>query len=69
MENDHTWHGRPPKEGEAKLALEELHEHEAMLRGNWYNTHNQKNKPIHTHKKRKIKNNKKTKLNSKRSKK
>ena len=69
MENDHTWHGKAPKKGEAKLAIEELHEHEAMLRGNWYNTHNKKNKPIHTHKKRKIKNNKKTKLNSKRSKK
>jgi len=33
MENDYTWHGKPPKEEEAKIALEELEkEREGLLR-------------------------------------
>ena len=46
MENDYTWHGKPPKKEEAELALEEIHAQEAQERGDWFKYHN-KLKPIH----------------------
>ncbi|MBU1644221.1 MAG: transketolase [Nanoarchaeota archaeon] len=39
MENDCHWHGKPPKLEEAELALEEIHAHEAEIRGDWYKRH------------------------------
>ncbi len=62
MENDYRWHGAPPgkvktertppKEDQAYVALQQLHAHEAELRGEWYLKH-QRFKPIHTLKKKK----------------
>ena len=34
MENDYTWHGKPPTPEQAELALSELeHEREKILKG------------------------------------
>ena len=62
MENDYRWHGSPPgkvktertppKEDQGEVALQQLHAHEAELRGQWYLQH-QKLKPIHTLRKKK----------------
>jgi transketolase len=46
MENDHTWHGKPPKPEEAELSLQEIHAHEANERGDWVKQH-WRMKPIH----------------------
>lgn len=46
MENKHEWHGKPPKEEEAYIALEEIHAHEVEERGDWITQHN-KLKPLH----------------------
>lgn len=36
MENDYTWHGKPPKEDEAKIALKELNEIEKKIKRGQY---------------------------------
>jgi transketolase len=46
MENDYTWHGKPPKPEEAETALAEIHAREVELRNDWPTKHN-KLKPIH----------------------
>ena len=46
MENDYTWHGKPPKKEEAELALAQIHAHEAKERGDWVDKH-WRMKPIH----------------------
>ncbi len=51
MENKYEWHGKPPKDEEGQLALEQIHAKEAQERGLWYATHN-KLKPIHTAKRK-----------------
>lgn len=46
MENNYQWHGKPPQQEEAEIALEEIHAREAAERGKWYKDHQQW-QPIH----------------------
>lgn len=47
MENDHLWHGKTPELEEAEEAIEQIHAHEAEIRGDWYEDH-WKLSPLHT---------------------